>query len=274
MGEILVANQNAVPRGAAEAVLHDYAVGPDAAIRIPLDPMLGPGANAERFFQAARRARRGTTRVASRLAETDRDLARLASLLPRVLSADRSEDLDVARQELERMPHLLGPRDRAMLPPLSREAAGSGVPPATKKPVAPRRKGEGPEPRRFVSSEGLSILVGRDNEGNDYLTLHVARSEDLWMHVEGFSGSHVVVRMRDRAGGVPRRTLIEAAQLAAYYSQARAHGKVAVSYTLKKYVRKPRKSPPGLVTLTHEKTVIVKPDKELVVRLATGNTED
>ena len=110
--------------------------------------------------------------------------------------------------------------------------------------------------------------MGRDNEGNDHLTLHLARSEDLWLHVEGFPGSHVVVRTRGRTGGVPRRTLIEAAQLAAYYSQARSHGKVAVSYTLKKYVRKPRKSPPGLVTITQEKTILVKPDKELVEKLA------
>ena len=274
MGEILVANQGAVTRGAAEAVLPDYAAGPDAVVRISLDPTLGPGANAERYFQAARRARRGTTRVASRLAETDRDLARLASLLPGVLSADRSEQLDAARQEVERMPHLLGPRDRATLLSPSGDTAGSDVPVARKPPAArpavAHRKNEGPEPRRFISSEGLSILVGRDNEGNDHLTLHVARSEDLWLHAEGFPGSHVVIRMRGRTGGVPRGTLVEAAQLAAYYSQARSHGKVAVSYTLKKYVRKPRKSPPGLVTLTHEKTVIVKPDKALVARLAAG----
>jgi predicted ribosome quality control (RQC) complex YloA/Tae2 family protein len=279
MAEILVANQHAVVRGATEAVLPDYVVGPDAVIRIPLDPTLGPGANADRLFQAARRARRGTMRVASRLAETDRDLARLTSLLPRVLSAGRPEELDAARQELERMPHLLGPRDRAALPPPRGEAARSGMPAAAKKPAPVRRaatgrKSEGPEPRRFVSSEGLPILIGRDNEGNDHLTLHLARSEDLWLHAEGFPGSHVVIRMQDRTGGVPRQTLVEAAKLAAYYSQARSHGKVSVSYTLKKYVRKPRKSPPGLVTVTHEKSIVVKPDKELVGRLSVSKLEE
>jgi predicted ribosome quality control (RQC) complex YloA/Tae2 family protein len=106
------------------------------------------------------------------------------------------------------------------------------------------------------------------------LTLHIARSEDLWLHVEGFSGSHVVIRMQDRSGGVPRQTLVEAAKLAAYYSQARTHGKVSVSYTLKKFVRKPRKSPPGLVTISHEKTIVVKPDKELVERLAVAARDD
>jgi predicted ribosome quality control (RQC) complex YloA/Tae2 family protein len=273
MGEILVANQRAVPRGAKEVVLPDYGGGPDAAIRIPLDPTLDPRANAERYFQVARRARRGAARVARRLADTERDLASLESLVPRILVADRPEDLDAAQRDLERLSHLFGPRERSALPAPDR-APQTSAPPAGKRPTTPRRKGEGPEPRRFISSEGLPILVGRDNEGNDFLTLHLARSDDLWLHAEGFPGSHVVVRMRDRTGGVPRRTLIEAAQLAAYYSQARSHGKVAVSYTLKKYVRKPRKSPPGLVTLSHEKSIIVKPDKALVARLAKGSEED
>jgi predicted ribosome quality control (RQC) complex YloA/Tae2 family protein len=69
---------------------------------------------------------------------------------------------------------------------------------------------------------------------------------------------------------VPRQTLVEAAKLAAYYSQARAQGKVTVSYTLKKYVRKPRKSPPGLVTITNVKSIVVTPDKSLIAKLAQG----
>ena len=140
--------------------------------------------------------------------------------------------------------------------------------------VKPSKESGGPVPRRFVSSDGFPILVGRNNEGNDHLTLHVARSEDLWLHVQGRGGSHVVVRVQNRTGGIPRRTLLQAAQLAAYYSQARNEGKVEVSYTLKKYVRKPRKSPPGLVTITQEKTVLVSPDKSLINKLATREDND
>ena len=278
MAEILVANQALVPRGAAEIRLPDYAGEPGAAIRIPLDPAEGAAANAERLFRTARRGRRGTLRVASRLAETDQELARLAALEPRLLAVGNPEELEAAARGLERMPHLLGPRERAVLCPAGPGAPGAAAPGgagkgAAARPAGERRRGAGPEPRRFVSSEGLPILVGRDNEGNDHLTLHLARSEDLWLHVEGFPGSHVVVRMRGRDGGVPRQTLLEAAKLAAYYSQARSHGKVPVSYTLKKYVHKPRKSPPGLVTVTHEKTVIVAPDKALVARLASAAGE-
>jgi predicted ribosome quality control (RQC) complex YloA/Tae2 family protein len=79
-----------------------------------------------------------------------------------------------------------------------------------------------------------------------------------------------VVRVPNRTGNVPRRTLVQAAQLAAYYSQARDHGKVAVDYTLRKYVHKSKKAKPGLVTISQEKTIIVSPDKSLIQKLAAA----
>jgi predicted ribosome quality control (RQC) complex YloA/Tae2 family protein len=272
MGEVLVANQRAVPRGAGEVALPDHTGGPGAALSIPLDPALTAAANAERLFRLARRGRRGALRVASRLAETEaalRQVETFAASAAEVRDARRLEDL---QRDLQQAARLLRPGDRRLLDSLTAAPADPRRSAAT--PGAPRHAAEkrraGPEPRRFVSSEGLQILVGRDNEGNDRLTLHLARSEDLWLHAEGFPGSHVVVRLQGRTGGVPRQTLVEAAKLAAYYSQARAHGKVAVSYTLKKYVRKPRKAPPGLVTITHEKSIVVTPDKALIARLAHG----
>lgn len=272
MGEILVANQGAVPRGPAEVTLPDHAGGPEATITIPLDPALPPAAIAERFFQVARRGRRGAVRVTARLAQTEMELGRVQAWTKRVAEAAGPEELDAVLQEMEQTPRLLAPRDRALLGETAigpRQEATH----RTKGPGPERGRKGGPEPRRFVSSDGFPILVGRDNEGNDYLTLHLARSEDLWLHVQGYAGSHVVVRVQNRTGGIPRRTLIQAAQLAAYYSQARAHGKVAVNYTLRKYVRKPRKTKPGLVSITQEKTIIVSPDKSLVSKLATPTDE-
>ncbi len=278
MGEILVAGQGAVPRGARQVTLPDHAGEPGATLTISLDPTLSANANAERLFRLARRARRGAVRVASRLAETEAALGRAHAVAARIPEVHDPNALAALQRELERSAPLPGSQGRGVsIPAPSPSAAPMPERPA-RTPSVSRRGGEkrsvGPEPRRFVSSEGLPILVGRDNEGNDHLTLHIARSEDLWLHVEGFPGSHVVVRMRGRTGGVPRQTLVEAAKLAAYYSQARNHGKVTVSYTLKKYVRKPRKSPPGLVTVTHEKTMIVKPEKELVAKLAKRSTDD
>jgi predicted ribosome quality control (RQC) complex YloA/Tae2 family protein len=278
MGERLVAGQSAVPRGATQVTLPDHTGEPGATLTIPLDPTLSANANAERLFRLARRGRRGAVRVTSRLAETEAALDRIRAFAARAAEIQEPSALAALRQDLDRLRLLRASMGRGVAisapnPAAAPTSARSASKPAASRPVGEKRTA-GPEPRRFVSSEGLPILVGRDNEGNDHLTLHIARSDDLWLHVEGFSGSHVVVRMQGRTGGVPRQTLVEAAKLAAYYSQARSHGKVTVSYTLKKFVRKPRKSPPGLVTVTHEKTVVVKPDKELVAKLAKGNTED
>lgn len=274
MGEVLVAHQGEAPRGASEVTLPDHAGGPGTTITIPLDPTLPAAANAERFFKLARRGRRGAVRVETRLADTDAELGRVHAWMKRLADAATPEDLAAVLREMQQIPRLLAPQDRATLagagllqPDVTpRRGKGLASPPKGSHPASGR--GGGREPRRFVSSDGFPILVGRDNAGNDYLTLHLARSEDLWLHVQGFSGSHVVVRVQNHKGGVPRRTLIQAAQLAAYYSQARNNGKVAVDYTLRKYVRKPRKSKPGLVTITQEKTIIVTPDKSLVEKLA------
>ncbi len=268
MGEILVAHQAEVSRGATQVTLPDPAQGAGATLVVPLDPSVSPSANAERLFKAARRGRRGATRVTTRLAETEAELARVQAWSAR--AADPAEEMEALQRELEQVPRLLGPRDRAAITALVPHAVPTGRP--GPRPERPGKDGRpaGPVPRRFVSSDGLPILVGRDNEGNDYLTVHLARSEDLWLHVQGFSGSHVVVRPRTRTSGFPRRTLVEAAQLAAYYSQARDHGKVVVDYTLRKYVRKPRKSKPGLVTITQEKSIVVPPDKSLIAKLAQG----
>jgi|WetSurMetagenome_2_1015567.scaffolds.fasta_scaffold05376_6 predicted ribosome quality control (RQC) complex YloA/Tae2 family protein len=268
MGEILVAHQAEVSRGATQVTLPDPVQGADATLAIPLDPSVSPAANAERLFKAARRGRRGVTRVTTRLAETEAELARVQAWSAR--AANPAEALEALQRELEQVPRLLGPRDRDALTAFAPQAAPTGRP--GPRPERPGKDGRpaGPVPRRFVSSDGLPILVGRDNEGNDYLTVHLARSEDLWLHVQGFSGSHVVVRPRTRTSGFPRRTLVEAAQLAAYYSQARDHGKVTVDYTVRKYVRKPRKAKPGLVTITQEKSIVVSPDKSLIAKLAQG----
>jgi predicted ribosome quality control (RQC) complex YloA/Tae2 family protein len=286
MGEILVAHQAHVPRGAPQVTLPDHAEGvtggatggAEAVITIPLDPRLSPGANAERLFKAARRGRRGAIRVAARLAQTDLELVHLHAWSERVAAAINLKTMDAIRKEMEETPGLLAQKDKMDLHGYPEAEPGeSGRAPARQAPKAkrdgpsPHRQETGLEPRRFVSSDGLPILVGRDTRGNDYLTLHLAKSQDLWLHVQEFPGSHVVIRAPNRSGNIPRRTLIQAAQLAAYYSQARSHGKVAVDYTLRKYVHKPKKVKPGLVTISQEKTIVVSPDKSLIQKLAPSD---
>lgn len=112
--------------------------------------------------------------------------------------------------------------------------------------------------RRFRSSDGFEIVVGRNDRENDALTFRVARPNDVWLHAGDYPGSHVLVRNPGREA-VPHRTITEAAELAAFYSQAKREGRAAVHYTQKKFVSKPPKSKPGLVRLSSFKSLVAEP---------------
>ena len=112
--------------------------------------------------------------------------------------------------------------------------------------------------RNYISSDGFEILVGKGSKDNDYLTFRVAKSQDLWLHAADYPGSHVVVKNPNRKE-IPPKTLIEAAQFAAFFSQAKTEAKVAVHYTQKKFVFKPKGAIAGLVNLASFKTILVEP---------------
>ena len=118
---------------------------------------------------------------------------------------------------------------------------------------------------RFRSSDGFEILVGRNNRQNDQLSLKTARRDDLWLHIQKFHGTHVIVCC---AGApVPDGTITEAAMLAAWYSQAREGQNVPVDVTQVRNLRKPNGAKPGMVVYDRYRTVIVTPDAALCERL-------
>lgn len=129
-----------------------------------------------------------------------------------------------------------------------------------KKDIDPTTK-----PNQFTSSDGFTILVGKNNKQNDYLTLRIADPEDLWMHTKNIPGSHVIIKCAGKE--VPDNTLLEAATLAAYFSKARLSSQVPVDYTMKKHVKKPSGSKPGMVIYETNSTIYVTPTEELVVKL-------
>lgn len=114
--------------------------------------------------------------------------------------------------------------------------------------------------RRFVSSDGFTILVGRTANDNDVLTFKIAAAGDTWLHVASGSGSHVVVRNPDGAA-IPRDTLRFAAALAAGYSSARDGGRTAVHVATRSEVSKPRGFAPGKVALRRYRTIQVTPSR-------------
>jgi len=113
--------------------------------------------------------------------------------------------------------------------------------------------------KEFYSHTGMKILVGQDDESNDLLTFKVGKANDIWFHVSGSPGSHVILQC-GALGMLPDKDSIrEAAELAAWYSKMRLGGKVAVKYCPVQNVRKPKKAKPGTVNISREKKIMVRP---------------
>ena len=118
----------------------------------------------------------------------------------------------------------------------------------------------------FRSSAGLRISVGRNNTQNDQLTCKLAGKGDIWLHTQSIHGAHVILWTEGQRPD--EESLLEAAMLAAWFSQGKESSNVPVDYTPAKFVKKPGGAKPGMVIYTTYKTMYVTPDGELAKRLS------
>jgi predicted ribosome quality control (RQC) complex YloA/Tae2 family protein len=229
-GTLLMAHLAETAPGVTECELSDG----DRRVSIPLDPMLTPVQNAQRYFEKAKHAR-----LARRQAEERRIVLRdritaSQSLLHALRNATTRQEFD------------------AFMKTHSDELKDFGI------------GKKGPEPRdlpfrTFVVEGGFEVWVGKDNAGNDLLTLRYAKPNDLWFHVRGTPGSHVVLRVSTGSGVPGKKPRQQAAGIAAYYSKMRNARMVPVTMTERKNVRKPKGAAPGSVIVSHEETVFAEP---------------
>ena len=134
-----------------------------------------------------------------------------------------------------------------------------------KRSIKGKKKAVQAKPMRFLSSDGYEIFVGKNNKQNDYVTLKLARSTDIWLHTKNIHGSHAIIKTN--GDDAPERTVFEAAVIAAYYSKGRNGANVEVDYTAVKNVKKPSGAKPGMVIYVNNKTAVVTPDEKLVESL-------
>jgi predicted ribosome quality control (RQC) complex YloA/Tae2 family protein len=237
---LFVAEAAGAPRGADRLVALDWSSGRAVEVEMPLDPARGAREQVEATFKLARRLKDGATVASARLNESEQSHAKLTELLA-TATADPDGDLDAIAQ-------------------LARDAAPREFKMAASAPSASgpaRRDLPRPPYRAFLGASGARILVGRGAAHNDALTLHVARPRDLWLHAKGHTGAHVIVPL-DKGASCPADVLVEAAHLAAHFSEAREERVVEVQYTPRRYVRKPRRSAPGLVVVDREKVILLR----------------
>lgn len=284
--ETLIARLAEVPRGASSVRLAAVDAA-DETLEIELDPAKSPAQNADEHFRRARKFQRSEPLRARRLAAVEKAIAELSMVRERAqgdvslatkggvwvraaLGSFARKDA-IARWEDEARaaqafstPREAGARgdggSRAAPSGSTRGGGGGGSAGAeTRRTRREREERERFRPRSYTTRDGWTVLVGRSNEENDYLTHVIAHPEDLWFHVHGCPGSHVVLRREGRKDNPSAKTIEEAAGIAAYYSKARTSRKAPVIYTLKKYVRKPRGGPAGLASVTRERSIMVEP---------------
>ena len=239
-GELITAQMYRVSRGMESVVLDNF-YEPGETLEIPLDSRWTPAENAQHYFKKYNKAKSSKILIHQQMAKNQEELSYLESVLTALEQSKELADLGEIRSELVEAGYL-------------KEKFSKG-----KKKEIPASK-----PYHFLSSDGYTILVGKNNKQNDLLTLKTAAKDDLWLHTKNFPGSHVIIR-KQPGREIPFTTIQEAARLAAYYSKARSSSQVPVDYTLVKQVKKPHGAKPGMVIFFEQQTIYVTPAADLAL---------
>jgi len=247
-GELLKNVLHTIRHGDSSVTATDYQTG--EAVEIPLDSKLSPAANLEALFARYQKQARGARWIQNQIDDLVPVQAGLDAVERRAEDALRREPPDIAvlegleaQPEVRRLLQRYSPKQKPR-PPAAR---------ASSKKEIPARL----TPKKYRTQDGLEIWVGRSDEGNDYLTTRLARGNDLFFHLEGYPGSHVVLRTEGRTDP-PQESLLDACELAAHFSKLKNAGTVDIHVAPIKDVKKPRGAKPGLVYVRKGRTVRLK----------------
>ena len=223
-----------------EATLTDWNDPEGGTITVPLDIRLTPGQNAQKYFKKYQKARSAREIAAQQRDKTLAEIDYLESMLLDVDKCVGESELEEIRSELVRTGYM-------------------------KKATSRRQQRQLPQskPYRYLSDDGIEIVIGKNAVQNDRITLS-AKPDEMWLHAREMPGSHVIIC---REGEIPLTTMKQAAMLAAWYSKGQRSSTVPVDYTLRRYVKKPSGAAPGKVIYTHQKTAYITPEEEEIKRI-------
>ena len=242
-GDLIISNIYKLNKGDRTLITENFYADPPEEITIALDVNLTPSENAQKYYRRYNKLKNTAEKAALQYEHSLEDIRYLESVQN---ALNQCEDLSVIgeiREELESLGYVKASHSK-----LKRN----------QKPTLSK-------PAEFISSDGFTIYVGKNNRQNDYLTLKMSSSKDIWFHTKGFPGSHTVIACGGRE--VPDTTLNEAACLAAYYSKARGSAQIPVDYCPIKNVKKPSGAKPGMVIYDNYNTAYVTPDEEQISKM-------
>lgn len=238
LGDLLLANIANAERRAGRVRLIDYWAEGTPVIEIELDENTSLPEAASASFSKYGKSKRAIDEIGARLVKVDQEIVEIenrGNLLQESIAARDEETLAEFEKTTDKKPRIKAKaRESKALPGM----------------------------RRYLSSDGYEVITGRTARDNDRLTFREARPNDLWLHAGDYPGSHVIVRNSSRKE-IPHRTIVEAAQLAAKFSQASKDTKVNIHYTQRKFLSKPKGAAPGLVRLSSFKSITVEPGENI-----------
>ncbi len=238
--ELIAANIYQLKKGAPFYEVYNYYT--NETMRINVNPALNPNENSQRYYKEYRKAKTAEQMLTTLIAQGEEELIYLDTVADALSRAETTAQIGEIKTELMHTGYLK-----------NKQKPGTKAP----KPLSPME---------YQSSDGFTILVGRNNEQNDRLSLKTASKADIWLHTQKFPGSHTVIVTNGK--DVPEDTLIEAAIIAAYHSSARQSSGVPVDYTQVRNLKKPQSAKPGKVIYHVYNTLYVTPDRDLVNKLS------
>jgi predicted ribosome quality control (RQC) complex YloA/Tae2 family protein len=244
--------------GDTEVIAEDYETGDE--LHIPLNPALSAAENLKVFFKRYHKGLTGANMLGQQIEVVRSTLSDVHRLLSEFEQLNGSGLLD-ASTVLEFAQRGTVKRILAKYYPESRRI--------TKPPKSKPKKKDVPSklmPRRYATADGLEVWVGKSDEGNDYLSTKLADGNDLFFHLEGWPGSHVVLRLSGRKDPPPD-ALLDACELAVFYSKQKGASRANVHVAAIKDVKKPSGAKPGLVYVNRGKTIALRADPKRLERV-------
>lgn len=233
-GELLTANLHNAKNGDSIITVLNYY--DNEMISIPMDPRFSPAKNAQNYYKKYGKSKTAIKEKKVQLNDVAAEISYLESVLDFINRVKTIEEIELLKQELI---------DSGFI--------------RFKKTRNDSRKASKPKPHSYTTSSGKTVLVGRNNKENDWLTLKKASGTDLWFHTKDIHGSHAILFLNGNEA--TEEDLFEAASIAAYHSKASESENVPVDYTKVRYVKKPSGAKPGMVIFTHNRTLYVNPVK-------------
>ncbi len=256
-GDLLLAHQNEVQQGESSVTLQNFFVdNAEEMVTVVLDPRFDAVGNANRMFNKYHKLRRALALLPAQIEQNNVELATLEQLQSDLQLAETAAEVALVKAEIQSAGYIRGKQaqDKKAL-----KAAKKGKKQAKGKPVPPG----GGVPLHVQSSDGFTLLIGKNSRQNEEVTFQQAAPNDIWLHARGVPGAHVIIKSAGR--DIPQHTIEQAASLAAYYSQARGSTSAAVDYTRQRYVKHMKGGGPGMVIYERERTLYAEPDAALAL---------